>query len=86
MYKAFPEVSAEQQPMLLCFSGDNAMQKTNSLSVSILHMHAVKNIPPLQPFENVPSKAICGRKCFAIMQQARGARNALTSLFSGLFQ
>ena len=85
MNKAFPEVSAEPQPMLLCFNGTNAM-KTTTVSVFPSCMHAVKNIPPLQPFENVPSSTIRGNKCFAIVQQAGGgARNALTGLFSWSF-
>ena len=37
MNKAFSEVSAEPQPMFLCFSGDKCNAENNSLSVAILH-------------------------------------------------
>ena len=53
--------------------GTNTTQKT-TVSVFPSFMHAVKNVPPLQPFEDVPSSTICGSKCFAIMQQAAGVQ------------
>ena len=82
MGKAFSEVSAEPQPMFLWFRRDKCNAHNNLPSC----MHAVKNIPPLQPFENVPSSTICGSKCFTIVSKKQEVPEKLSQVcFIGLF-
>ena len=82
--KAFFEVSAKPQPMFLCLSGDKCNADNNSLSVSILPAHC-QTCPTSVTFWECSIKHNLWKKAFAVEQQAGGARNALTSLFSWSF-